>query len=84
MPRAAAIAASLWCLRSPPHNIVLTAALVSIGAYIHAHMHATLAGALVVQRRPHCAAYLAGADPHEVARLRDEDPLVCEGTINCT
>ena len=53
---------------------------------MHAHMHATHAGALVVQRRPHCAAYLAGADPHEVARLRDVrvDPLVCEGTINCT
>ena len=51
---------------------------------MHTLMHATLAGALVVQRRPHCAAYLAGADPHEVARLRDEDPLVCEGTINCT
>ena len=44
---------------------------------MHAHMHATLAGALVVQRRPHCAAYLAGADPHEVARLRDVEPATC-------
>jgi len=84
LPRAAAIAASLWFLRPPPHNYVLTTALVSIGAYLHAHMHATLAGALVVQRRPQCTAYPAGADPHEVARIRDVDPLVCEGTINCT
>ncbi len=47
-------------------------------------MQATRAGAPVVQRRPHRAAYPAGADPHELARLRDVDPLVCEGTINCT
>ena len=59
-------------------------ALVPIGAYIHAHMQATRAGAPVVQRRPHRAAYPAGADPHELARLRDVDPLVCEGAINCT
>ena len=67
----------------PHYTLVLLAALSYLSE--RTYMHTQFLQVLAVQRRPHCAAYLAGADPHEVARFRDVDrPTCCEGTINCT